>query len=263
VTSLDEVDRATIPVAQAAVVLTRRALSLPGLAVVLPYVEGQLRHKVFNPLHDFSPDLHQTFLVNLEHQHPIKPPEGMEIEELVMRLYFAETSGEGKEISKDKEKNGEKLRLPKSTHWSIRRELHEEALLRDFWNLHEDKRKRLIEQTEEKYLSLRVNLPRLIDKDIPDVLHFPSVLPSLPKDWRPFLPDERRGLAFGLGTIRAPSELIFGDRPPPAIRHFEGYLTEYLEQLKYFASPAARKYKDLLILSCTVLAWRKAQQLAP
>lgn len=257
VTILDEVDRATIPVAQAAIVLTRRALNLPGLAVVLPYVEGQLRRKVFTPLHDFSPDLHQTFLANLEHQHPITPSESKETEQLAMRLHFAGSNG--KDVAED---NHESPRLRKSTHWSLRRELHDEALLRQFWNLNKQNRSRLIEQSEEKYLSKRVNLPRLIDMDIPAVLHFPSVKASLPKDWHPFLPGEKRGLAFGKATTQAPSILLFPGSPP-AIRHFEGYLAEYLDQLKYFASPPAANVKPYLILACAVLAWRKAQQLAP
>lgn len=57
---LDEIDRADPPVAQAVMTMARRALDRPGIIVLLPYVESQLRHKVFNPLLATSPDLLAT-----------------------------------------------------------------------------------------------------------------------------------------------------------------------------------------------------------
>ncbi|EKD98099.1 MAG: hypothetical protein ACD_23C00587G0003 [uncultured bacterium] len=57
---LDEIDRAEPALAQAAITLGRRALDLPGVLVVLPYVEEQLRYKVFHPLNMVSPDLRGT-----------------------------------------------------------------------------------------------------------------------------------------------------------------------------------------------------------
>lgn len=57
---LDEIDRCTPEMAQAAIALTRRALSLPGTVIVLPYVREQLRYKVFNPLISGRSDLAST-----------------------------------------------------------------------------------------------------------------------------------------------------------------------------------------------------------
>lgn len=57
---LDEIDRAASPIAQAAVTLAVRSLNLPGMVVVLAYVEEILRYKAFNPLVDCLPDLGST-----------------------------------------------------------------------------------------------------------------------------------------------------------------------------------------------------------
>ncbi len=46
---IDEVDRCEHLVAQRLLPLTQRFLDVPGIAVVMPYVERQLRHKVFHP----------------------------------------------------------------------------------------------------------------------------------------------------------------------------------------------------------------------
>ncbi len=54
---LDEVDRCEARAAQVVLTLARRLLAVSGLAVVLPYVEEQLRFKVFNPLAAELPDI--------------------------------------------------------------------------------------------------------------------------------------------------------------------------------------------------------------
>jgi len=268
VTILDEVDRATVPVAQGAIVLTRRALALPGLAVVLPYVAEQLKNKVFNPLHDFAPELHQTFMANLEHHYPLPPESRQECEALVMRIYFAEsqTSNAADGESTDKNKAGCKVTPPGFTHWAIRRALHEEALLRHYWtNLGDEERNRVIEQSQEKYLSLRVNIPKLTAEDIPKVIRFPTVYPSLPKALREKVPQEKEERwegALGQAVQAAPSSVLTaGNMPPPAIRHLEGRLAEIFAQLAYCPVLDEPGIEELLILWSTTLAWRKAQHL--
>ena len=57
---LDELDRAAPKVAQAAVTLCRRSLDLPGVVVVLAYVDELLKFKVFNPLVETLPDIGST-----------------------------------------------------------------------------------------------------------------------------------------------------------------------------------------------------------
>lgn len=58
---LDEIDRAAAPMSQVAVTLTRRSLDLPGVTVVLSYVEELIRFKAFNPLNPgLLPDLQSS-----------------------------------------------------------------------------------------------------------------------------------------------------------------------------------------------------------
>ena len=58
---LDEIDRASVEMAQVTATLTRRSLDLPGVIVVLSFVEPLILYKAFNPLLDrLLPDLHST-----------------------------------------------------------------------------------------------------------------------------------------------------------------------------------------------------------
>lgn len=57
---LDEIDRATPRVAQSAMTFARRSLDLPGVVVVLSYVDHIIRYKAFNPLIKTLPDLATT-----------------------------------------------------------------------------------------------------------------------------------------------------------------------------------------------------------
>ena len=71
---LDEIDRTEPEAAQAVVTLARRALDLPGILTILPYVEAQLRYKVFNPFAVVSPDLAATMFAVLEEAYPGRVP---------------------------------------------------------------------------------------------------------------------------------------------------------------------------------------------
>ncbi len=57
---LDEVDRAAPQVAQAAASLALNSLRIPGVVVVLSYVDEVMRYKVFNPLIPTIPDIAST-----------------------------------------------------------------------------------------------------------------------------------------------------------------------------------------------------------
>jgi hypothetical protein len=67
---LEEIDRADPPIAQVAITLARRALDLPGVLTILPYVEAQMRHKVFNPMTVATPDLRGTMESILHDRYP-------------------------------------------------------------------------------------------------------------------------------------------------------------------------------------------------
>jgi hypothetical protein len=62
---LDEIDRATPPMAQVAIAMIRRSLDKPGITVIVPYVPEQIRYKVFNPLLCETTDLQSSILADI------------------------------------------------------------------------------------------------------------------------------------------------------------------------------------------------------
>ena len=65
---LDEIDRASSQMTQTALTLMRRSLDLPGITVVLSFVEDTIRYKAFNPLLPQLSDLRsQTEAVLFDH----------------------------------------------------------------------------------------------------------------------------------------------------------------------------------------------------
>ncbi|MGH3926826.1 MAG: P-loop NTPase fold protein, partial [Pseudonocardiaceae bacterium] len=67
---LDEIDRAAPSVAQSALTLARRSLDMPGVVVVLAYVDELIRYKAFNPLIDTLQDLGSTMRAVLFDEGP-------------------------------------------------------------------------------------------------------------------------------------------------------------------------------------------------
>lgn len=139
---LDEIDRATPAVAQAALTIARRALHLPGCKVFISYVPEQLRYKAFNPLSPaFSPDLVSTFLTVL-HEDKLRTPTGysaLDIEEL-KRALAPEQKASKPETSDQKG----------LIAW-------QGVLGGHLFTVTEDRREWLHQLGEEKYVSLRVN----------------------------------------------------------------------------------------------------------
>ncbi|WP_286291693.1 P-loop NTPase fold protein [Methylomarinovum tepidoasis] len=247
---LDEVDRAIVPVAQAAIVLTRRALNLPGLAVILPYVGAQLQLKVFNPLHDYSPDLHQTLLTHLESRYPPPAQKGADGESLVLKLAF-----DSQQAGRAEDRDAPDKARDHLTHLILRRDLREETLVRHYATLTKDQQQILIEQAEEKYLSLRDNIPELGARDIPGVLQFETIKPLLRPEWQNVV--EEKTDALGHAVLNCGSLLTLDPPRPPVIRHFEGHLAEYFARVDEFADIVSDD--ELLVLWITTLAWRRAQ----
>ncbi len=103
---LDEIDRADPPMAQAAITLARRSLDLPGILVVLPFVEEQIRYKVFNPTIAVSPDLEGTMEAVLDE-------EAAKLDKETREMLLNESNKDGKEESKDGKEEREKERWKK------------------------------------------------------------------------------------------------------------------------------------------------------
>ena len=81
---LDEIDRSSPEMAQAAITMIRRFLDQTGSIVLTPYVAHQLSWKVFHPLTSTRPDLESNMLAVLYHQLQQKiedDPKGLLLQE--------------------------------------------------------------------------------------------------------------------------------------------------------------------------------------
>ncbi|MBK7901486.1 MAG: hypothetical protein IPJ99_19590 [Betaproteobacteria bacterium] len=292
---LDEIDRSTPAVAQAAIVMTRRALGLKGLAILLPYVDVQLSHKVFNPLNDYSPDLHQTFLVSLDSQHSQPVNE-------VLRSSDDGTGSAPATVSKDApagtDSNAKTKVDPSNiTLFAQHRRSREAAILQTYASLHEDERVRIQHQNEEKYLSLKEHVPTLAPSDLPKMLIFETVFRSLRKELANELktadllnslrqelissvPESTRETPsarnqdvcnFVRGLDLLAKSISVDDEPgsrlsPPAIRHVEGRLVSMLGTgapgYRWSTSELPFICEKLVVAATICVAWRESQRLA-
>lgn len=90
---LDEIDRCTPLTAQTALTLTKRLLEVPGVTVIVPYVEQQMLAKVFNPLAPSLRDLGATMEGVLFHEYWLsQKPTALEIESLSKLMAAPEAS---------------------------------------------------------------------------------------------------------------------------------------------------------------------------
>ncbi|MGH8906866.1 MAG: P-loop NTPase fold protein [Egibacteraceae bacterium] len=153
---LDEVDRAAPRVAQEAMTLTRRSLDLPGVVVVLSYVDEQVRFKVFNPLRVGLEDLDSTMLALIYEQWP----ELAEPDQLDGRLA---------EPPQDSDASAHCYGPPAQLNDSLRRA---------YAKVPPEARPSLQSRFAERYLSTRPMLiPRLESRDVAEMVwKFPQLL---------------------------------------------------------------------------------------
>lgn len=262
---LDEVDRATIEVAQAALVLTKRSLNLPGLAVLLAYVEEQLRLKVFNPRHNHIPELHQTFLMNIEHHLCAGNFTWLkDFQSMVEAILGRTESGQPPAIDVI------------GRYWEMQRLHRDEQLAMLFLKQKPHERTRIISQSEEKYLSFKRDMPALRPADIADVYAFNSLHENMrepylapntqDKYWR-YCIERVVELTEERASWGAPKEQTSSLRgyryTPPAIRHMEGRLYNWLPYLTDDdrADSLLSEYPLLTLACLAAIAWRSAQNM--
>lgn len=293
---LDEMDRATPAAAQAAIVLTRRSLNLPGLAVVMPYVEGQLEAKVFNPLQVHVPELYQTFIAHLANsvyvdsnqraQRRLGPadrslsllspedsltpddaaPIGLTLKDRIDQ--------EGNRESTDKQggTTDEQPAARRYRQYEARLSDFERRALRAFDALTPAEQRVLRDQTQEKYLSLRATVPDMSASDAAEMLRFKTVKDSLPpksagekkapeSENEPELEDAVRK---SLESIHQFSAI----RPvrPPTVRHLEGQFVETLDLVRRSAQMSLApdelytlQSRQVQVATAAVIAWLTAQ----
>lgn len=264
---LDEIDRSTPEVAQAALVLSRRALNLPGLAVLMPFVGEQLEQKVANPLLLQTPDLMSTFIAQVQHQRPIRLlPEATSTAAVPTHIEQHDAK------SKDNKASGSGQTHDDHSQRTIiqRRQADFERRVLEAYSGYEPRHQRhLVRQTLEKYLSLRALVPALSFRDLPHILRFESVGPLLPRAVETE-PAETMEAAMKKALEAAQAYLRPGQgggMSPPAVRHLEGRLVVLLTLSAHAEAPtqdgqAGHPATDPgRIAALTALAWRSAQVL--
>ena len=240
---MDEIDRATPPMAQAAITLCRRALELPGTAVILPYVQTQLWHKVFNPLQNCAPDLLSTMRAVIDGEFPTRHEEVEEIYNLPQRA------------------NPDRLLAAKFQAMYARRFVpREPERPRD-----ELRTYRLHRLFSEKYLSRIWDVPEITPGDVCKILKFPSLRAF---DGLTACLCDTNTVELALERLIAIEKLGIPDgrkrRRVPTIRSLEGRLSQFLlaSKTQPFVPPGSTsenrsldRYKDHAILAKILFAY--------
>lgn len=157
---MDEIDRADPPLAQAAITLARRALDLPGVLVVLPYVEEQIRYKVFNPVNAVTPDLAGTLEAILDDQR-LSSDEQRRWREIVDGILLPPGSKDGGKSEGGKDDKSNNDDKSQSCSLDMLRERRRVFIASLYFNRTDDnhrQREILFRRSSEKYLAWRVVL---------------------------------------------------------------------------------------------------------
>lgn len=279
---LDEIDRSSPAMAQAAVTLARRALNLPGCVVLLPYVQEQLRFKVFNPYAVSRPDIGST-LQAVMWEYALRVDPNLSLQKALLEgerlpdplgVYRAVESGDGKKASRESTDLLEQI-LAAEPAATLERHLQ--------WRLstwlagaRRGVRERLSFLFEEKYLSLRLDVPPLTASEVAEMVQrFPHLEPL----YRRFMTEngldgsgeeaaetDRKIRAAIAGAIEAYHKRSRIDsRHRPMIRHLEGDLFTQLSGLGPVGAvpgsqepAAAATYAQVVLVTAVLLAYRRS-----
>lgn len=293
---LDELDRAVPAVSQAAVVLTQRALALPGVVVLMPFVRSQFRQKVFNPAMASSADLYATFLAQLadhrqrqaflasqEASTTLRPSVGLwrPTQEL-MPFLVPGTANSGDDLPAERKKVTEPASskaLASLSSWRGARWLgQEDELLEYLEKMHPLDREIFFEQAEEKYLSERVKLPGVTVEDVVQLLRLPHFASALPESVREAFRARDSGLLrkfedelqgdiaeYLVQQRRGPAKVQY--ERAPTVRHFLGRMRQQFDALT-LEKAVHQSAKDLsaevgneweVVKAMVVVAWLEAQ----
>ncbi|MCX7897498.1 MAG: P-loop NTPase fold protein [Rhodocyclaceae bacterium] len=210
---LEEIDRAAPAVTRHAIVSAERSFKLPGMTVILPYVQEHLWTKAFNPLEPGPPDLEGT------------------LESLLQQELLAE---ERKKAIGGKEETPVESPPPsydasrQSSAKSMLADWQKDQWLRRFVMFDEHRRNRLYRRFSEKYLGgYRVDIGVYSSKDIAALITKKPSLFHLAKAKFPLLADmeedEAREVVHHAVTHYHPKLTV------RHLRHFESYYIRLLE----------------------------------
>jgi hypothetical protein len=272
---MDEVDRAESPIAQAAITLCRRGLELPGVTVILPYVDEQIRHKVFNPLLAYSPDLLSSMHAAIANYTEPATPVALEdfvSETDVARFVRSAREGSGGEEAKNGKPKTSRQEAddragPRAQGMSavLREKLHL-ALTAKYLGTSVLSRWSLYRTFRDKYLGYSLDLPQFGPDDFPPML---VQFPSLARFRQPGGPlagigsdeDFRKRITKAIRGLIANQRL----RGSPAIRALEGYVVSELEYsagpTKPPPAPPPEPEPREMVVTRLVLAWFAAARM--
>lgn len=181
---LEDIDRCTALSAQVFVTLVRRFLSVPGISVVIPYVESQMDHKVFNPLGCQLPDLAssseaalwQAFGARVREAPAVaSPPHGSEMsamfDEVRSRIVRdANVIGNGDDGDPENEKKADKDRKAFSPPTVVQGWL-KASLLKEYACAERSRRVQLLNLLADKYLAdAIIPIPMLTSEDCAELV---------------------------------------------------------------------------------------------
>jgi hypothetical protein len=234
----DEIDRADPPLAQAAITLARRALDVPGVLVVLPYVEEQIRYKVFNPATVVTPDLVGTLEAILDGEAG-----KLDARERALWRKFAAAAqpsvGEDEPAGEKDKKACDKTPAKRNVaSFEKMREARRQFLLALYFDRtvgHPARRDGLFRRFSEKYLSWSLKLEGARGENLATfVLDCETVFRNV---WRRAMRGDEgvmRGAISNMAREGIPTGVI--SLPPrfriSSLRSFEGVLDELLEEAK-------------------------------
>jgi hypothetical protein len=197
---LDELDRATPAVTQAALTLARRSVGIPGVTAVIPYVRSQIRYKVFNPLQTVLPDLESSMDAVLYDdcfgRSPDDDPDGTYPATILqfwddLRAKFQMSQPDGAQpVGKDRPTARGFLGKPPSGDHALAMVLR----FGIFGNASRQGRERLQRLFEEKYLSpagITVRPPGPKDLAVMVTTHFPALVRMVSRLLPPPLPGQQ------------------------------------------------------------------------
>ncbi len=227
---LEELDRATPVIAKHAIVSVERSFKLPGVTVILPYVQEHLWAKVFNPLDPAPPDL-DSGMETLLQQDLLRMAEaatfGSGAESLMdnvpppehLGLYAANPIAQAQEAG-----SGRPLdpRAPLAVWWRYR--LH-----RQFALLDEQHRNRLRRRFSEKYLSgYQVEMAKYGAEDVAALITCKTSLYEMTQRAFPVL--KETGDEAARVEIRKAVVRHCGGRTVRRLRHFESFYLRLIEK---------------------------------
>lgn len=247
---LEDIDRCTVPAAQAYVTLIRRFLSVPGLTTVVPFVEEQFRPKVFHPLCGQLPDLAATTDAVLWQWYShtlttVQDSAGVTASpmEAALAAYGpkkpddkAGDKEKGSQKAGDKEKGSEKAGDKDKASDNIMQMLRP-ALLRQFTRAGSHERQRIFAFLEDKYLYDHVLRVPELEPD--DFAHLTAEALTKRPEWGAIIPGGNGAEGGAWEQVRAVVGQHFGNvvlpppgapRPPVTPRQFNGALSQILQE---------------------------------